>query len=110
MMAITLELSSHEGKTQCLLSADGYQTYDRIVCSAELANNNMVIKFKSYTDGKVLNPIGVEEYKVGETLFKIKQAPDKSGAGTIRYLTHWEAYTPFGTDRTNLKDYFEKIK
>lgn len=49
-------------------------------------------------------------YKVGDILFSLDQGIVRGKKKTIRYLAHWGAYTPFGIDRKNVKDYFEKAE
>ena len=110
MMNITLKLDKQGGAERCQLNADGYQTYDRILCTTAINNNQLTLQFKSYEDGKTANEIGVERYKVGEALFSLEKATTKNEKKQNLYTPHWGAYTPFGDERKNAKDYFEKIK
>ena len=110
MMDITLKIDKQGGKESCELNADGYQTYDRILCTTAMDKNRLTLQFKSYPDGKIVNPIGVVEYKVGETLFSLEKSTAKNEKKQNRYIPHWGTYTPFGDERKNTKDYFEKIK
>ena len=110
MMHITLKIDKQGGKERCQLIADGYQTYDRILCTTAMDKNRLTLQFKSYPDGSIVNPIGVEEYKVGETLFSLEITAIKNEKEQDRYLAYWGAYTPFGIERKNAKDYFDKIK
>lgn len=109
MMDITLKIGQ-PGKENCELHADGYQTQDRIRCTAITDKNRLTLQFKSYPDGSIVNPIGVEEYKVGEILFSLEPATAKTKQKQNRYLVRWGAYTPFEAERKNLKYYFEKVK
>lgn len=110
MMCITLAIGQRDREHRCELHADGFQTQDRIWCTATTHRNRLILQFKSYADGTVVNPFGFEEYKVGETLFSLERAIAKTGQKQNRYLVRWGAYTPFGADRKNIKDYFEKKK
>lgn len=110
MMHITLKIDKEGGEEKCQLNADGYQTYDRILCTTVMNKNELTLKFKSYPDGKTVNPIGVEEYKVGETLFSLEKEINTGEKKQKQYLVRWGAYTPFGNERKNEKDYFDKIK
>jgi hypothetical protein len=110
MMHITLKIDKQGGEERCQLNADGYQTYDRIVCTAAMDKNRLTLRFKSYPDGSIANPIGVEEYKVGETLFSLEKVTAKNEKKQNLYSPQWGSYSPFGNERKNVKDYFEKIK
>jgi hypothetical protein len=110
MLDITLKIDKQGGKESCQLNADGYQTYDRILCTTAVKNNRLTLQFKSYADGKIANEIGVERYKVGETLFSLEKSSATNDKKQNRYIPHWGAYTPFGIKRKNMKDYFEKVK
>ena len=109
MMDITLKIDKQGAKESCELNADGYQTYDRILCTTAMNKNQLTLQFKSYADGRLVNKYDVARYKVGETLFLLEKA-DTKNAKKNRYIAHWGAYTPFGNQRKNVKDYFEKIK
>ena len=107
MKDITLKIDKQGGEERCQLNADGYQTYDRILCTTAENKNQLALRFKSYPDGKIVNPIGVVEYRVGETLFSLEKVVTKNKKKN-RYIAHWGAYTLFGNQRKNVKDYFEK--
>ncbi len=110
MMDITVKIDKQGGKESCELNADGYQTFDRILCTTVINKNRLTLQFKSYEDGSVVNPIDVAVYKVGETLFSLEKVATKNKKKPARYITHWGAYTPFGLERKNVNDYFEKLK
>ena len=61
MVHITVKIDKQRGEERCQLSADGYQTYDRILCTTAMDKNRLTLQFKSYPDGSIVNPIGVEE-------------------------------------------------
>lgn len=110
MMHITLKIDKQGSEERCQLNADGYQTYDRILCTTAMDKNRLTLQFKSYPDGSTVNPIGVEEYKVGETLFSLEKSSTKNEKKQDQYLAHWGTYSPFGGERKKAKDYFVKIK
>ena len=109
-MNITLKLDKQGSEEKCQLNADGYQTYDRILCTTAMNKNQLILQFKSYEDGKTANEIGVERYKVSESLFSLEKSTAKNEKEKNRYIPHWGAYSPFGEERKNAKDCFEKIK
>ena len=110
LMNITVKIEKPGNEERCRLDADGYQTYDRILCTTATNKNQLMLQFKSYENGKIVNEIGVERYKVGETLFSLEKESAKNEKKQSRYIPHWLAYVPFGRERKNAKDYFEKIK
>ena len=110
MMSITVKIDKQGNKERCQLNADGYQTYDRILCTTAMSKNQLLLQFKSFEDGKTANEIGVERYKVGETLFSLERSTAKNDKGKNNYIPHWGTYSPFEDGRKNVKDYFEKIK
>ena len=61
-----------------MFNADGYQTYDRILCTTAMSKNQLILQIKSYEDGKTANEIGVEQYKVSETLFSLEKSTAKN--------------------------------
>lgn len=107
---ITLKISQQGNLVKCQLNADGYQTYDRIVCTPVMDNHQLTLQFKSYTDGNTVNPLGVAEYKVGETLFSLEQAADTTEKKQNLFTPHWGKYSPIVDKQKEAVGYFDKIK
>lgn len=110
MMNITLTIDKHISAETCKIELSGFQTYESIFCTTALNNDRLVVMFKSHQDGRLVNRADVMVYKVGDILFSLDQGIVRGKKKTIRYLAHWGAYTPFGIDRKNVKDYFEKAE
>lgn len=104
-MALTIKKSG--SKESCLLHADGFQRLDRIICTANEKGNKLEVKFKSYSDGRTVNAIDLEIYKVGETLFTLEKVEGKNKE--IRYVPRWGSYMVFD-DMSKVKEYFKKTK
>ncbi|WP_049631152.1 DUF5991 domain-containing protein [Cellvibrio sp. pealriver] len=68
----------------CLLSIQGYQVFETIMCDAKDDKKALGIYFKSYEDGSVKNAYGVELYKPGQRLFWLDN----------ELVTHWDALVP----------------
>lgn len=58
-------------KNECVITSQGYQTDEKIMCETEEENNNLIVKFISYGDGSTKNIYGVEEYPPKSTLFTL---------------------------------------
>ena len=110
MLDIKLKLSKQGLNETCELDLVGYQKDETILCTTTINNNRLALQFKSYADGRMVNKYDVARYRVGETLFSLEKYSAKNGGKQNQYIPHWLAYTPFGSDRKNAKDYFEKIK
>lgn len=104
---MTLALKRNGSMESCLLSADGFQRLDRIICTTSDKDSQLEVKFKSYADGRTVNAIDLEIYKVGETLFTLEKVKAKNKE--IHYVPHWASYTVFD-DMTKVKEYFKKSK
>jgi len=83
VMKYVLVISSQD----CSLSIDGFQTMDRIKCTANAEKSTLHIRFKSYENGAVENEFGVQVYKVGQVLFDLT----RSGA---KITTTWQGEVP----------------
>ena len=107
MMSLMLKVEKAGSRNNCEFEMSGFQTYRTLLCSVVPTNNQLIVKFKSYDDGKLVNSNEVAEYKVGEVLFTIDKpkASDKSN----NYPVQWDAYTPFGVKKHKAGEYFEKV-
>lgn len=110
MLSMKLTIDSQHSDKGCRLNADGFQTYHRFICTYSVDKNQLRVAFKSYDNGKTVNEIGVTVYNVGQTLFTLEKEDANSANKSARYLARWGAYLPFGLERKNAKDYFEKEK
>lgn len=59
----------------CILTMEGYQTDETIICNAISKNNKLEIHFKNYPNGSVINKYGVAEYKPNTLLVTLRQSP-----------------------------------
>lgn len=107
---ITLHISKQGNEVRCQLNAEGYQTYDRIVCTTAMDKNQLTLRFKSYADGSTVNPMGVEVYKVGETLFSLEKVAAKTGKKQNLFTPHWGKYSPIVDKHREAVGYFDKTK
>lgn len=107
LMSLMLRVEKAGSKNNCEFEMSGFQTYRSLLCSVVPSNNQLIVRFKSYEDGKLVNNNGIAEYKVGEVLFTLdkSQASDKPNT----YPAHWGAYTPFGFKNSKASEYFEKV-
>lgn len=107
-MDITLIVDKQGTKNICQINADGYQTYDRLLCTVVMGKDRLILQFKSYEDGAILSPIGVEVFKVGETLFSLEKTKEKNKKNQPLYLVHWGVY--FSFEKKGKREYFAKVK
>jgi hypothetical protein len=78
------------GKTpSATLAIQGFQTDQTLLCDVEIAGSTLVLKFRSFGDGKTLNEFGVEQYRPGARLITLSR---ESAQGMI--TTEWEGLDP----------------
>lgn len=65
----TLVLGPSAGATGCMVSAEGYQTYERMQCTATPEMNALVIKFYKF------GPDASGRYTLGTPLFTMTRTP-----------------------------------
>lgn len=104
---MVLTIKKNGSKESCLLHADGFQRLDRIICTTDEKGNKLEVKFKSYSDGRTVNAIDLEIYKVGSTLLTLEKLEGKNKE--IRYVPRWGSYTVFD-DMSKVKEDFKKTK
>lgn len=107
VIEMTLTIKKNGSDESCLLHADGFQRLDRIVCTTSEMGNKLEVRFKSYTDGRILNSIDLAIYKSGEALFVLEKTEGKDKV--IRYVPHWASYMVFD-DMSKVKEHFKKVK
>lgn len=77
----------------CRISADGYQTNERIICRAVLRPDGLVdVNYVSSRNGDEGQYAVGSYYKSGERLFSMSQRQGKT-------FTGWGAYSPFENKR-----------
>lgn len=74
-------------KDKCLVTSQGYQTDEQIICTTESSGKNLLVKFKSFENGSTENIYGVETYKIGSILFKLTPVDEA-------VLTTWRSLAP----------------
>lgn len=87
--------------TKCSLVATGFQTDEKIRCTAVEQKDATIIKFVSYEDGALLNAYGVEIYKKDAALFSLQEKDKK-------IITHWLGLVPDGVKKTT-GTYFQAV-
>lgn len=60
------------GPRSCQLTARGFQTNEEIRCEVANTNSATIVRFASYSDGKVVNRYGVAIYKPGQELLRLR--------------------------------------
>ncbi len=87
------------------LKIQGFQTDRTIVCDLEPANDRIVVKFRSYADGKVVNEFGVAEYRPGEPLLTLARGRDSQNGGIT---TEWQGLSAPREDVPRIGVFFQK--
>jgi hypothetical protein len=87
------------------LTVQGFQTDQTIVCDVEPTDDRIVVKFRSYANGKVVNEFGVAEYRPGEPLLTLARGRD-SQKGSI--TTEWQGLSPPREDVPRIGVFFQK--
>lgn len=83
---ILIEYVLEVGDNSCKLSIQGYQVSEIILCRAFDREHSLDVKFRSYEDGSLKNPYGIQVYSVDQTLFHLNLEKD--------LVTHWDALVP----------------
>lgn len=84
---IVIDYELRLGEDVCLLSIDGYQVSEKILCDTVTDEACLEVRFKSYADGSLTNVYGVQIYRPGEPLFVLSKRDGK-------LVTHWESMHP----------------
>lgn len=71
--------------TDCRIRAQGYQTDETILCTAQAKGEALELRFRSYGDGKTVNKYGTKIYAVGEPLLTLSKPGGK-------LTTSWQGY------------------
>lgn len=88
-------------KEKCLITSQGYQTDEKILCSAAETGGDLIVKFLSYEDGSTKNIYDVEIYAPQSALFTLT-----SKSTTL--ITTWGMLAPDESHITG--QYFKKTK
>ncbi len=87
----------------CRISADGYQTNERIICRAVLRPNGLVdVNYVSFRNGDEGQYTIGSFYKSGDRLFSMSQHQGK-------IFTGWGVYSPFENKRP-VGRFFQKVR
>jgi hypothetical protein len=70
------------------LSIRGFQTDQTILCDVERTNDRIVVKFRSFANGKIVNEYGIAEYREGQPLLTLARSRDQQGQGSV--TTEWQ--------------------
>lgn len=66
-----LAIGSPGTRGGCVLTAQGFQTDERILCKADAGMRDLTVAFHSYADGRTVNRFGVAVHKPGAPLFTL---------------------------------------
>jgi hypothetical protein len=75
------------------LEQTGNQVDRLVLCDADATASRLVVRFRSFADGRVVNAYGVAEFAAGETLFALQGV---AGARRPQLKTSWKALRPDG--------------
>jgi hypothetical protein len=78
-------------QNSCSVQREGFQLGDILQCEARRSPTELVVGFRSYENGSLLNEYGIAGFKPGDELFRLKR-PD---AGS-RIVTLWRKIHPEG--------------
>jgi hypothetical protein len=87
------------------LKMQGFQTDQTIVCDVEPTDDRIVVKFRSYANGKAVNEFGVAEYRPGDPLLTLARSRD-SQKGSI--TTEWQGLSAPREDVPRIGVFFQK--
>jgi hypothetical protein len=86
-------------KNKCVITSQGYQTDEKILCAAAESDGNLVVTFSSYEDGSTKNAYDVEIYPPKSTLFTLTSKDSK-------LITTWGSLAP--DESLSTGEYFTK--
>jgi hypothetical protein len=87
------------------LKMQGFQTDQTIVCDVEPTDDRIVVKFRSYANGKVVNEFGVAEYRQGEPLLTLSRGRDSQKDSIT---TEWQGLQAPREDVPRIGVFFQK--
>jgi hypothetical protein len=87
------------------LKMQGFQTDQTIVCDIEPTDDRLVLKFRSYANGKAVNEFGVAEYRLGEPLLTLARGRDSQKG---RITTEWQGLSGPREDVPRIGVFFQK--
>ncbi len=88
----------------CVLTAQGFQTDERILCKAEAGARGLTIAFHSYGDGRTVNRFGVAVHEPGEPLFTLTRGE----AGGL--TTHLQGLRPLNEGGPASGSFFARVR
>lgn len=93
VVSYTLVVADPPEARPAVLTIDGYQSDETILCDARESQGALVLSFRSYGDGRRTNRFGVSQYEMGQVLFVLSGDPSKRGNGLV---TTWKKLVPDG--------------
>lgn len=84
---------------KCLITSQGYQTDEKILCSTEDSDQGLLVKFISFENGSTKNIYDVEIYSPKSTLFTLTNKGEK-------LITTWGTLAP--DEAHTAGEYFKK--
>lgn len=97
---ILIEYTLTLDKNNCVIISQGYQTDEKILCTAAELDGSLVVTFSSYEDGSTKNLYEVEVYPPKSTLFTLTSKDS-------RLITTWGLLAPDESFSTG--EYFKKM-
>lgn len=70
---ILIEYTLTLDKNNCVITSQGYQTDEKILCTTTESDGNLVVTFSSYEGGSTKNIYEIEVYPPHSTLFTLTQ-------------------------------------
>ena len=99
----TIQLMKLDGRLIASIESSGFQTDETILCDAKASDNELILLFRSYSDGRIVNKYDAQVYQPGEALLTLKLASDGK-----ELLTFWQAFTLNDENAESGKVYFTK--
>lgn len=84
---------------KCLITSQGYQTDEKVLCSTEYSGEGLFVKFISFENGSTKNIYDVEPYSPKSTLFTLTTKGEK-------LITTWGTLAP--DEAHTAGEYFKK--
>lgn len=92
-MSLRLTVMPTRPEPSARLEQTGNQVNRIRWCDVEATAYRLVVRFRSFGDGRAVNAYGVAEFAPGEVLFSMQRV---SGAHPMRLKTRWQALRPEG--------------
>ena len=90
---------------KAILTVDGYQSDETLICDTRADANTMTLSFRSYEDGNATNVYGVAVYKPGTALLRLER---REGNARSSIVTHWLELTGLDGKKPAAGVYFRR--